>query len=63
MNLKYFIGVIGLFLVFEGLPFFAVPHKIKNTLHLILETPDSTLRVMGFIFMILGVLLIGWGQS
>ncbi len=41
----------------EGLPYFAFPDKMKNWIKMILEVPDSHLRVMGFFSMCAGLLL------
>jgi uncharacterized protein YjeT (DUF2065 family) len=42
----------------EGLPFFACPRRWKRYLMKIQEIPDSQLRVIGFIAMCLGLLMV-----
>ena len=63
MDLKYFLCVLGLVLVIEGLPYFAFPARIKLWLLHVLQVPDSTLRTMGFAAMAAGLVLIYLGRS
>jgi len=62
MDLKLFVCVIGLVLMIEGLPYFAFPHRIKDWLRQLLTLPESTLRIVGFVSMSLGLLLIFWAR-
>ena len=55
--MKLFICLIGLILIVEGLPYFVFPDKMKNWMKMIMEIPDSSLRVMGFFSMCAGLLL------
>ena len=50
--------LIGLLLIVEGLPYFAFPDKMKNWMSKIQEVPDSHLRVMGFVAMCAGLLIL-----
>ena len=63
MDLKYFLCVIGLVLVLEGLPYFAFAHRIKGWLRQVLQAPESTLRIFGFLAMLAGLLLIYLGRG
>ena len=63
INLKYFICVIGMVLVLEGLPYFAFPEKIKSLYVKIQETSDASLRMFGFVAMVFGLLLVYFGTS
>ena len=63
MDLKYFLCVIGLVLVIEGLPYFAFAGKIKGWLRQVLQIPDSALRIFGFMAMLAGLFLIYLGRS
>jgi len=63
MDLKYLLCVLGLVLVIEGLPYFAFPRRFKNWLVQILETPESTLRLVGFVAMAAGLFLVYLGRS
>ena len=58
MNLDYFLSVVGLVLVIEGLPYFAFPGKMKKWMALIQETRDGQLRVMGLAAMGAGLILV-----
>jgi uncharacterized protein YjeT (DUF2065 family) len=61
--MKYFLCVLGMVFVIEGLPYFAFPDKIKRYLHRLVEIPDSRLRIMGSITIAIGLLLIVFGRS
>ena len=63
VNLKFFLCVIGMVLVLEGLPYFAFPEKIKSLYMKIKETPDSSLRMFGFMAIVIGLLLVYFGTS
>lgn len=56
--MKLFICLIGLLLIVEGLPYFAFPDKMKNWMKMIMEIPDSQLRVIGFFSMCAGLFLV-----
>ncbi len=53
--MKYFLSVIGMVMIVEGLPYFAFPDQIKKLLLKISETPSSQLRAMGFFLMMAGL--------
>lgn len=63
MDFEFFLSVLGMVLIVEGLPYFAFPGRIKAFLVNILETSDSFLRVAGFLAMVLGLLLVYLGRS
>ncbi|MBI5875015.1 MAG: DUF2065 domain-containing protein [Deltaproteobacteria bacterium] len=60
--MAYFLSVLGLVLVIEGLPYFAFPAKIKEWAISLQELPEKTLRVMGFISIAAGLLLVYLGR-
>ena len=60
--MEYFLCVLGLVFVIEGLPYFAFPEKIKTYLQKIMEMPASNLRIIGFTAITLGLLLIYVGR-
>ena len=62
MDLNYFLSVLGLILVIEGLPYFAFPETFKKWLVQISTTPDAYLRLLGFLVMVTGVLLLYWAR-
>jgi uncharacterized protein YjeT (DUF2065 family) len=63
VNLKFFLCVIGMVLVLEGLPYFAFPEKIKSVYLKIQELSDANLRMFGFLAMAFGLLLVYFGTS
>jgi uncharacterized protein YjeT (DUF2065 family) len=53
-----FLAALALVFVIEGLLFAAVPGMAKKALASVLETPDSTLRTVGLISAIFGVVVV-----
>ncbi|MBU1052728.1 MAG: DUF2065 domain-containing protein [Proteobacteria bacterium] len=61
--MKYFLCVIGMVMVIEGLPYFAFPEKMKKWVIKIVEMNESSLRWMGLFFMLIGCLLVFIGRQ
>ena len=61
--MDYFLCVLGMVMVVEGIPYFAVPARMKVWVQMLAELPDSTLRVTGFVLMIAGLGLVYLGRS
>lgn len=61
--MRYFLCVIGMVMIVEGLPYFAFPEKMRAWLLKILETPDHTLRRMGMVMMMAGLVLVYLGRN
>ena len=57
--MKLFLLVIGMVLIFEGLPYAAAPEKMREWLLKLSEMPPPTLRVLGLGSVICG-LIICW---
>jgi uncharacterized protein YjeT (DUF2065 family) len=54
----FLLSVIGVVLILEGLPYFAFPKKVKGWALLLQEIPERSMRVMGLISMVAGLLLL-----
>ncbi|MDD5712730.1 MAG: DUF2065 domain-containing protein [Smithellaceae bacterium] len=61
--MKYFLCVLGMVCIVEGLPYFAFPERIKLYLLKLLEVPDSMLRILGFAAVAVGLILIYFGRN
>jgi uncharacterized protein YjeT (DUF2065 family) len=61
--MEYFLCVLGMVFIIEGLPYFAFPEKIKAYLMKLQEMPDSTLRLFGLSAIITGLFLVFFGRS
>ena len=59
--MKFFLCVIGMVMIVEGLPYFAFPEKMKLWVQKILEMPDSALRKLGLVLMITGLWMVYLG--
>jgi uncharacterized protein YjeT (DUF2065 family) len=62
-RMKFFLCVLGMVFVVEGLPYFAFPDKVKAYLSKIQEMPASTLRLLGLSAIIAGMTLVYFGTS
>ncbi len=61
--MDYFLTVLGLVFVLEGLPYFAAPDKLKLYLTKMQELPENTLRLFGLIAIGVGLFLIYLGRG
>jgi uncharacterized protein YjeT (DUF2065 family) len=53
-----FLVALGLVFAIEGLVFAAVPGAAKRAMASMLDTPETTLRVIGVVSAVIGVLLV-----
>lgn len=60
--MKYFLCVMGMVMIVEGLPYFAFPEKMKNLVERLLDMPTGFLRKFGFVLMATGLLLVYMGR-
>ena len=58
-----FICAFGLMMIFEGIPYFCFPTQLKEYAAKLTELPNNTLRVIGFIIMIIGLGVAYIGKS
>ncbi len=56
--MKFFLSVVGMVMIVEGLPYFAFPSKMKATVQMILGLDDTSLRRFGFFLMMAGLGLV-----
>lgn len=61
--MKFFLCVIGMVMIFEGLPYFAFPEKMKGWLQKMLVMPGESLRKIGIVMMVVGLFLVYLGRS
>jgi len=61
--MEYFLCVLGMVFIIEGLPYFAFPEKVKSYIMKLQEMPDSVLRVLGLSAIITGLIIIYFGRS
>lgn len=60
--MAYFLCVIGMVLVIEGIPYMVFPRRVKMTMRLIEKVPESTLQVAGLVAALIGVCIIYFGR-
>ncbi|MBN2374276.1 DUF2065 domain-containing protein [bacterium] len=56
--MKYFLSVVAMVMIIEGIPYFMFPGRFKDLIRVILDMENSHLRAMGLIIMIIGVVLL-----
>ena len=56
--MEYFLCVLGMVFVVEGLPYFGFPDKMREMMRFLEEQDDTTLRAMGGILMLLGLVIL-----
>jgi uncharacterized protein YjeT (DUF2065 family) len=61
--MKYFLCVLGMVMIIEGLPYFAFPEKMKAWVQKVVATPDNSLRRLGLVLMALGLCLVYFGKT
>ena len=61
--MSFFLCVVGMVMILEGLPYFAFPEKIKAFILQIVEMSDHSLRTIGLILMLSGLCLVYLGKK
>ena len=61
--MKFFLCVIGMVMVVEGLPYFAFPEKMKFVIQKVIEMPDKALQKFGFMLILIGICLVYLGKN
>ena len=56
--MKFFLSVLGMVMIVEGLPYFAFPERIKIWLVRVSEMEARHLRAFGFTAMCVGMALV-----
>lgn len=59
--MDFFLSVMGMVMVVEGLPYFASPEKMKSWVKKIETLNDKSLRKLGLTLMVLGVFFVYLG--
>lgn len=60
--MKYFLCVIGMVMVIEGLPYMTFPESVKRYLQKLTEIPETNLRIMGALAVVIGLALVYFGN-
>lgn len=61
-NMDYFLCVLGMVFIIEGLPYFLFPEKLKIYMLKIVELSPVNLRFLGISAMITGLILLYFGR-
>ena len=58
----YILTVLGLVCFLEGLPYLATPQQVKKWLNWLLSVSNYSLRILGAVLMVVGLLLVYLGR-
>lgn len=61
--MDFFLSVVGLVMIIEGMPYFAFPANMKRWVLKVAEMPDNALRRLGFVLMLVGLGLVYIGKK
>jgi hypothetical protein len=61
-DMDFFLCVIGMVMIVEGLPYFTFPVKMKTWIIKVAEMPDGSLRRVGLVLMLMGLGLVYMGK-
>jgi len=56
--MKFIVTVLGVMLVFEGIPWFLSPPRVRSMLARMQSLSDAVLRRIGLVLMLAGLLLV-----
>ncbi len=60
--MDYFLCVIGMVMIIEGVPYFTAPNRMKGWMIKIIEIAPESLRRFGLVMMVIGLLLVYLGR-
>ncbi len=61
--MKFFLCVMGMVMIVEGLPYFAFPEKMKEIILTVTQLPENSLRRFGAVLMLLGLGVVYFGNK
>lgn len=62
IEMDFFLCVIGMVMIIEGVPYFAFPDKMKIWVQKVLDMQEVQLRRTGLALMVLGLFLVYMGK-
>ena len=60
--MSFFLSVIGMVLIVEGVPYFCFPSSVKSLAKKLMEMDEKSLRSMGFVLALSGLVIIYIGR-
>lgn len=63
LYMKFFLCVIGMVMIVEGLPYFAFPERMKEMVLMVTQLPENALRRFGAVLMLLGLGVVYFGKT
>jgi uncharacterized protein YjeT (DUF2065 family) len=62
-GLEFFLCVIGMVMIIEGMPYFAAPEMMKDVIRRLGEQGDLTLRVLGGVLVLTGLAVVFYARK
>jgi len=62
IKMDFFLCVIGMVMIVEGVPYFAAPDRMKGWMAALMQMAPGTLRRFGLVMMVAGLLLVYLGR-
>jgi uncharacterized protein YjeT (DUF2065 family) len=63
IKMDYFLCVIGMVMIIEGVPYFAAPDRMKGWMAKIIDMAPGSLRRFGLVMMVAGLFLVYLGRT
>ncbi len=61
--MEFFLSVIGMVMVIEGIPYFVLPEKMKTVMKTAQLQPDNVLRIFGAVLMVTGLIIVFFARK
>jgi hypothetical protein len=61
--MEFFLCVMGMVMIVEGLPYFAFPARMKELIQVVVTLPDGALRRFGCMLMAFGLVIVYLGRN
>ena len=61
--MNFFLCVIGMVMIVEGLPYFIFPEKMKQVILMITQFPEKSMRLFGGILILIGLVIVYIGKN
>lgn len=58
--MRFILTVVGVVLIFEGMPWFLSPNGVRRMLLELARMPEGSLRLFGLACMLSGLVLVYW---
>ncbi|OQY02583.1 MAG: hypothetical protein B6I26_00035 [Desulfobacteraceae bacterium 4572_130] len=61
--MNFFLCVIGMVMIVEGLPYFIFPEKMKQVILMVTQLPEKSMRLFGGLLILIGLVIVYIGKN